>query len=47
LVAHEAAAASRNDARSPHSSTSSTGCSSYAAYALSISALPQNALGPG
>lgn len=29
--AHEAAAACRNDARSPHSSGSSAGCSSYAA----------------
>jgi hypothetical protein len=30
-VAHDAAAARRNDARSPHSSGSSSGCSSYAA----------------
>jgi hypothetical protein len=31
MVGHDAAAAERNDARSPHSSASSTGCSSYAA----------------
>jgi hypothetical protein len=35
---HDAAAASRNDARSPHSSGSSNGCSSYAAYLASTSA---------
>jgi len=31
LVGHEAAAAERNDPRSPHSSASVAGCSSYAA----------------
>lgn len=31
LILHNAAAAERNDARSPHSSGSSSGCSSYAA----------------
>jgi hypothetical protein len=35
---HDAAAASRKDARSPHASGSLSGCSSYAAYEASISA---------
>ena len=35
---HDAPAAARNEARSPHSSRSSRGCVSYAAYAASISA---------
>lgn len=34
---HEAAARSRNDAKSPHSSVSLSGCSSNAEYAASIS----------